>query len=194
MTALLVTDAQGVSKAWLLTQDASRLVQLVVQSDRSISGQSYALSPTPAIGQSVSGQVTTALNASPATISLTGVNASALSLTQTDDLSRPAVQTEISGLWRASLGGNTVIVQWSLDASGVLSGSTTTGCSYTGNITAMASTAAYNAQFVETCSDAVSTDFKGIAVLSPNKDGLTLVAVKSDESKAIAFFFTKTPV
>jgi hypothetical protein len=194
MTALLVPGTNGESTAWLLPQDASKLVKLVVRSDNSISGLSYALSPADANGQSVSGQITTALNASPASISLTGINASALSLTRTDDLSSQAIQADITGAWRATLGGNSVVIQWALEANGLLSGSSTTGCTYTGNLTPMAGTAAYNAQFVEKCSGSLTNDFRGIAVVSPAKDALTLVAVKADESKGAAFFFTKTPI
>jgi hypothetical protein len=194
MTALIVPGASGESNAWLLAHDASKLVKLVVRSDSSISGHSYALSQADANGLSVSGQITTALNASPASIGLTGINASALSLTRTDDLSSPAVQADIAGAWHATFGGKAVVLQWALDANGVLSGSSTTGCSYTGNLTAIVSTAVYNAQFVENCSGTLTNDFRGIAVASSDKDALTLVAVKADGSKGAAFFFTKVPI
>ena len=195
LTALVVPGVSGESNAWLLAQDASKLVKLVVRSDSSISGHSYALSQSDAIGLSVSGQVTTALNASPASISLTGINASALSLTRTDDLSSPAVLADITGAWRATLGGNAVVIQWALDANGALyASSSTTGCTYTGNLTPVVSTAAYNAQFVEICPGSLPQDFRGIAVVSSAKDALTLVAVKTDESKGVAFFFSRPPV
>jgi len=194
MTALLVPGANGESNAWLLAQDASQLVKLVVRSDSSISGGSYALSLGDAIGLNVSGQVTTALNASPASITLTGVNASALALTRTDGLNSPAVQADVTGSWRASMGINSVIIDWTLGANGVLSGSSTTGCNFTGNVTVMASTTVYNAEFVENCPGSLPKDFRGIAVISSAKDALTLVAVTADESKGAAFFFYRPPV
>ena len=62
-TAVVVPDANGAANAWLLAQDASRLVKLVVRSDSSANGKSYALGQGNATGQAVTGQVNAALAA-----------------------------------------------------------------------------------------------------------------------------------
>lgn len=191
MTALLVPGVGGESTAWLLAHDASKLVKLVVRSDRSISGHSFELSQADANGLSVRGQITTALNANPASISLTGINASTLSLTRTDDLSSTVILADITGAWRATLDSKSVALQWSLDANGVLLGSSTSGCTYMGKLTDMVDTGVYAVQFVESCSVSLTNDYRGVATLNPAKDALTLVAVRADDSKGTALFFTK---
>src|SRR6218665_2259951 len=54
MTAVVLPDAWGTTaSAWLLANDASRLVKLVLFSDSSANGTSYTLAPTNTDGQSV---------------------------------------------------------------------------------------------------------------------------------------------
>lgn len=104
MTIFVVPDATGTASAWLLAQDVSRLAKLVVRSDSSANGKSYALSQGNATRQVVTGQVTTALAASPKSISFTGGNAAVQALTQSDTLSTSAVQAEVVGTWSSSSG------------------------------------------------------------------------------------------
>jgi len=192
MTAVVVPDAAGsTASAWLLAQDASRLVKLVVRSDSSANGKSYALSQGNATAQPVTGQVTTALAASPKSISFTGVNTSALALSQSDALSAAAVQAEAAGTWSATSGGNAQTTQWGITATGSMTGSSTTGCTYAGAVAAIASTAAYSVQFTESCPDGVKTTFNGIATLNAPKSGLTVVVTSADEARGAAVFFSK---
>lgn len=188
-TAVVVPEANGTASAWLLAQDASRLVKLVVRSDSSANGKSYALGQANATGQAVTGQVNAALAASPKTIAFTGLNTG--TLTQSDALATPAVQTEVQGNWSATLGGNAQTVQWSLAATGSMTGSSTTGCSYTGNVAAMASTAAYSVSFNESCADGSKTAFSGVGTLNVAKNGLTVVVTSADETRGTAVFFAK---
>lgn len=191
MTAVVVPDTSSTASAWLLAQDASRLVKLVVRSDSSANGKSYSLSQGNATGQTVTGQVTAALAASPKSISLTGVNAAALALTQSDALSTPAVQADAAGTWSSTSGGNAQTTQWSITSTGSMTGSSTTGCMYAGGITAFASTTAYSVQINESCPDGVKTSFNGIATLNAQKSGLTVVVTSADETKGAAVFFSK---
>jgi len=161
-TAVVVPDANGAANAWLLAQDASRLVKLVVRSDSSANGKSYALGQSNATGQAVTSQVNTALMASPKTIAFTGLNTG--TLTQSDALATPAVQAEVQGNWSATLAGNAQTVQWSL---------TTTG------------------NFNESCADGSKTAFSGVGTLSAAKNGLTVVVTSADESRGAAVFFAK---
>jgi len=191
VTAVVVPEASGTASAWLLAQDASRLVKLVVRGDSSATGKSYALSQGNATGQAVTGQVTTALASTPKSISFTGINAGTLALSQSDSLATPAVQADAAGAWSATLGGNAQTIQWSVTAAGGLAGSSTTGCSYAGNLVAIANTAAYSVQFNESCPDGAKTTFGGIATLNAQKTGLTAVMTSADEIKGAAVFFSK---
>lgn len=191
VTAVVVPDASGTASAWLLNQDASRLVKLVVRSDSSANGKSYALGQGNAAGQGVTGQVSAALAASPKSLSFTGVNASALNLTQADALSASAVQSDATGTWSATSGGNAQTTQWTIASTGGVNGSSTTGCSYAGGVTAMANTAAYSVQINESCPDGAKTTFAGIATLNASKNGLTVVLTSADETRGAAVFFSK---
>lgn len=192
VTAVVVPDGAGTASAWLLQQDAMRLVKLVVRGDGSAIGKSYALGQTTiTTGQGVTGQVTAALTASPKSMVFTGVNASALNLTQTDALTAAAVQADAAGTWSATSGGNAQTTQWTVAPTGTVAGSSTTGCIYAGGITAMAGTAAYSAQINESCPDGAKTTFGGIATLNASKTGLTVVLTSADETRAAAVFFSK---
>lgn len=189
-TAVVVPDANGAANAWLLAQDASRLVKLVVKSDSSANGKSYALGQGNVAGQAVAGQVTTALAASPKSIAFTGLNTG--TLTQSDTLATPAVQADVVGNWSATSGGSAQTMQWSLNTTGSMTGTSTTGCTYAGSVAAIASTAAYSVSFSESCADGNKTAFNGVGTLNAAKNGLTVVVVTSaDETRGAAVFFVK---
>lgn len=191
VTAVVVPDGAGAASAWLLQQDATRLVKLVVRGDGSAIGKSYALGQTTTAGQGVTGQVTASLTASPKSMAFTGVNASALNLTQTDAMTAAAVQADAAGTWNATSGGNAQTTQWTVAPTGAVAGSSTTGCSYAGGITVLAGTAAYSAQINESCPDGAKTTFGGIATLNAAKTALTVVLTSADETRAAAVFFSK---
>lgn len=194
-TAVVLPDASGgTASAWVLAQDASRLVKLAVRGDGSAvgsaSGRSYALGGNAA-SQTVAGQVTAVLTATPKSMSVTGVNTGALALTQADAMTTPAVQGDAAGTWRAALGGNASSLQWALSAAGVLDGTSTTGCSYAGTVGAMAAASAYTVQFTESCADGSKTAFAGVGTLNPAKTGLTVAVTSTDESRGAALFLAK---
>mgnify|MGYP001401706721 CR=1 FL=1 len=188
-TAVVVPDANGAANAWLLAQDASRLVKLVVKSDSSANGKSYALGQGNVAGQAVAGQVTTALAASPKSIAFTGLNTG--TLTQSDTLATPAVQADVVGNWSATSGGSAQTMQWSLNTTGSMTGTSTTGCTYAGSVAAIASTAAYSVSFSESCADGNKTAFNGVGTLNAAKNGLTVVVTSADETRGAAVFFVK---
>ena len=191
VTALVVPDASGTASAWLLSQDATRLVKLVVRSDSSANGKSYSLSQSNATGQTVTGQVSATLTTSPKGIAFTGVNTTTLSLSQSDALGTAAAQAELAGTWSATSGGNAQTTQWSITSTGSTTGTSTTGCAYAGAVNAIASTAAYGVQVTESCPDGTKTTFTGIGSLNAAKNGLTVVLTSADETRGAAVFFSK---
>ncbi|MCW5238543.1 hypothetical protein D5047_20765 [Verminephrobacter eiseniae] len=190
MIAVVLPDASGTTaSAWLLANDASRLVKLVLFSDSSANGTSYTLAPTNTDGQSVTGTVTGTLTSSPKRMSLTGVSSTALAFDQSDALTTAAVQADAAKTWESIAGGNARTTTWTVASDGAISGSSTTGCSFTGKLTAMSSSNAFSAQFAESCSDGVTTNFSGIATVDAPKTRLTVTAITADTKKGVAIFF-----
>lgn len=189
--AIIVPDASGSASAWLLHKDASRMVKLLLRSDRSANGKSYEISQGNASGQAVTAQAAPNLTATPKSLTLTGVNTSALALSQSDAMSSAAVQADAAGTWKATLGGKAQTTEWTVAAAGTVSGHSTTGCSYAGSLTAMSSASAYKVQFDESCPDGSKTAFNGIATLETQKSLLTVAVTSADESRGNAVFFAK---
>ncbi|MBY0466058.1 MAG: hypothetical protein K2W33_14060, partial [Burkholderiales bacterium] len=74
-----------------------------------------------------------------------------------------------------------------------LSGTSTTGCTYSGQSTVVAAQSLYKVQFTETCSGTTPSTqtFNGVGTLSPDNTRLTVVATNVDETKAAALLFVK---
>lgn len=186
-TALGLPTSNASAAVWVLANDASRLVKLTAQDSGALTGKSYALGQQTA-ATAVTGQWSTPASRS---IALTGVVNGTLAFAQTDALTAPAVQADAIGTWKATAGGNAQTVAWTVAASGAVSGSSTTGCTYAGTLAAQANASVYIAAVREACSDGVTTQYNGIATLSPAKNALTMVATSADESVGVALFLSK---
>lgn len=186
-TAVGLPAGNASAVVWVLANDASRLAKVTVQDNGTLAGKAYTL------GQNTTAAAITGQWSVPSSqsINLTGVVNSTLAFSQTDALTTPAVQADAAGTWQATIGGNARTVTWVIAASGALSGSSTTGCSYTGNMAAMANASAYIATVKEACPDGVATQFNGIATLNPAKNALSMVASSADESVGVALFLSK---
>lgn len=186
-TAIGLPSSNASASIWILANDATRLVKLTAQDSGALTGKAYALGQSTS-ATNVIGQWSTSASKS---LSLTGLPGGALTLAQTDALTAASVQADVAGAWKATVGSNAQSVSWTVAASGAVSGSSTTGCTYTGTLIAMANASAYTAAFREACSDGVSTQFNGIATLSSAKNALSMVATSADESVGAALFFSK---
>ena len=188
-TGIVLPTSTGGTELWLLASDFSSLARLSLSTSGtdgvSASGKTYALpSSSSQLGQSASYSGTA--NLSNNSLSL---NSGTLLLTRSDELKTPASQSAISGNWRASVGGQSVTLAWSIGANGTLSGPGSSGCSYSGAITAR-SDAAYNASLTETCPNASALSFAGIATYRAAQGStaaaLTLALTRSDASQSQA--------
>ncbi len=188
-TALVLPAAAGGTELWMLSADLLSLARAQVTTSGSdgvqASGKTYTLpSSTSQVGQAASYSGTASLVNN--TVSL---EAGALQFTRTDDLTAPSSQSAITGNWTASVGGQTVTLAWAIAANGALSGPSSTGCSYSGNISARSDAAAYNASLTETC-NSVSSSFSGIATYRASAGStpaaLTLVMTSADASQSQA--------
>jgi hypothetical protein len=182
-TAIVVPEG-GNAGAWVLANDASRLVRLVLRSDSTAEGKSYVLNPAGTAAVDVMGSFTTDLAASPIGLTINGVPAVTLALTQSANLAVAAVQGDVAGTWAATLGGGAQTTTWVVTGSGFMTGSSTTGCTYTGSVLAMANTAAYDVSFNETCPPGVTTAFSGIATVNPASPASSVLAVVSTNTDA----------
>lgn len=188
-TAIGLPASSASAPVWLLANDATRLLKLTAQDNGTLTGKAYTLGQTSAAA-AINGQWSTSASTSKS-LMLSGLPGGALTLAQTDPLTAASVQADVAGTWKATAGGNAQTVSWTVAASGAVSGSSTTGCTYTGTLTAMGNASAYTAAFRETCSDGASTQFNGIATLNSTKNALSVVATSADESVGAALFLSK---
>ncbi|MBV7541660.1 hypothetical protein [Acidovorax sp. sic0104] len=186
-TAIGLPSSGGSAALWVLANDASRLVKLSAQDSGALTGKSYALGQRVA-ATNIAGQWSASASRS---LGLTGVVNGSLALAQADALTAAAAQADAAGTWKATTGGNAQTVTWTVAASGAVSGSSTTGCTYTGTLAAQANVTVYTAAVRESCSDGVSTQYNGVATLNPARNALTMVATSADESVGVALFLSK---
>lgn len=190
-TALVVPDSTttNTATAWLLAQDASRLVKVSATSGQSANGKSYDLAnPGSTATDIASGTYTANLSVSPNSISFANVLGASLSLTQSDPLRGAVAYADAVGTWKASAGA--VDVTWTLSGTGALSGSSTSGCRYSGSATTPTAVKLYRISFTETCS-ATSNVFAGIASLNTEGTRLTVVTTTNGDARGSALFFVK---
>lgn len=82
---------------------------------------------------------------------------------------------------------------WTVSATGTITGNSSTGCTYTGQLTERAERkAVMEASITETCVDAV-TKLQGISTLNTEKTQWNLVATTSDETNALILSLATTP-
>jgi hypothetical protein len=186
-TAIGLPAANASAAIWILANDASRLMKLSAQDSGALTGKAYVLGQNTA-ATVVNGQWSTSASKA---MTLTGLPSGTLALAQTDAFTSAAVQADVAGAWKATVGSNAQSVSWAVATSGAVSGSSTTGCTYAGTLAAMTNASAYTASVKETCSDGVSTQLNGIATLNSAKDALSMVATNADESVGVALFFSK---
>jgi hypothetical protein len=190
-TALVVPDSGAkTATAWLLAQDASRLIKAVATEARTANGWRYDLSQGGTGTAIASGTLSADLTASPKSVSFTNLTDVTLTLTQSDSLNAAAVQAELTGSWKASAGA--VDISWAVNDTGTVTGSSTTGCIYAGTLVAQGTVTAYRLGITETCAGSVTT-LQGVATLATDKARLTAVATANSDAKGTALFFTKQP-
>lgn len=191
-TAIVVPDSSSnatSATAWILANDASRLVKASASTTQSATGKNYDLAnPANAATDITAGSYSANLGASPKSITFSNVLGSTLTLTQSDAMSGVAANVDASGTWKASAGA--VDITWTLTDAGAITGSSTAGCSYTGNTTTPTTVKLYRVSFTETCSG-TATAFSGIATVNTDKTRLTVTATTTADAKGTALFFVK---
>lgn len=187
-TVLVVPSSAGAHQAWAVSSAGDRLAKLSLSATNVVTGKRYdlsanALTPTEA----VTGTATLAGPASSASLSLPGLatlSTTATPLSRTDRLTETTTLAAISGTWSGSFDAGVRTATWTINGSGALSGSSSTGCTYTGSFAARSDSPVFDVSFTQTCGAPTSTvtSFSGIARRSSASANLTVVAVSTDET------------
>jgi hypothetical protein len=200
-------NTPAVDTVWALAQDASTLIKLkangTAQTAGAVTGNVYTLgtsSVTAVTGGSYTLQ-TSAGNASVPQMSLQPVLGTTALFDRTDVMGTALTATQANGKWQADLG--TVKVNWTVQSAATssttattnLSGTSTSGCTYSGQSTVVATQSLYKVQFTETCSGTTpaTQTFAGIGTLNADSTRLTVVATNEAETRAAALLFVKQP-
>lgn len=94
-----------------------------------------------------------------------------------------AVLSDYAGSWTATLGSG--VVNWTISTTGALSGTRTTGCTYSGQLGLRAENkAVVDAAVAESCAGSV-TSLSGVGVLNADKSRISLFMTSADEASAV---------
>jgi hypothetical protein len=211
-TAIMVPAPTGASNpavdtVWALAQDATTLIKLkangAVQTAGAVTGNVYTLA-TSSVSAVSSASYTIQSTASGQQMSVQPVLGTTVVFNRTDVMSTALRADQANGRWLADLGA--AKVNWTVQSANAsaaattatanLSGTSTTGCTYSGQSTAVATQSLYKVQFTETCSGSTTPatqTFTGIGTLSADSTRLTVVATNEADTRAIALIFNKQP-
>ena len=192
LTALVLPPQAGNATVWVLSQDATALSKLAITGTTTLSaaGKSYSLNTTPQTNADVTTPVSVSLTSSPKTLTLLSFGGAQANLSQLDVLTTTAALDDVATTWTASVGQESVQTTWSVATDGKITGSSTSGCAWTGTLTTTAGLGLYSYSATEDCSG-TQTVVKGIASLNPDKDHLTAVGTSVDATRGLALFFKK---
>lgn len=178
---------------WVLSPDVSTLYKLRIdgtaRGSAAVTGHVFALdAATPALP--ISSASYSVSSAGPQQLNLNGLPAvSALSLQHGGDTMPTALTaSQAAGAWQASQGDD-LQVDWSIDGLALL-GSSTSGCSYSGALSLVTGMGIYKVAFTETCGETV-LQMSGVATVTADGSGLTVVATDADDTVATALLFSR---
>jgi hypothetical protein len=205
-TAVVVPAPTGVNTPavdtlWALAQDATTLIKLKangpVQTAGALTGSVYTLG-TSSVTAVSGASYTIQASATGQQVSIQPLLSTTALFDRTDAMSMALTASQANGKWQADLG--TVKVNWSVQSAATgtnnLSGTSTSGCTYSGRSTVVATQSLYRVEFTETCpgSGTLSIqNFNGIGTLAPDNTRLTVVAANETETRAAALLFVKQP-
>lgn len=200
-------NTPAVDTVWALAQDASSLMKLkvngAIQTAGAVTGSVYTLgtaSVTPISGGSYSVISTAATPTSAAVqqFSIQPLLGTTALFERADAMSTALTASQANGKWQADLGAAKVnlTIDTAAPNANNLSGTSTTGCTYSGQSTVVSTQSLYKIQLTETCSGGTTPvihNFTGIATISPDNTRLTVVGTNEAETRAAALLFVKQP-
>lgn len=156
------------------------------------SGSYYRLSDGVRSAVSASGTASTAGAGSLKGTATVGTNAaSTFNWTKAStSFTTQAQQSAVTGTWRGTAGGNTVQITWTISAAGAVTGTSTTGCNYTGTVTPATGVAVYNVAVSEDCAGTVKA-MAGVATVAATAPQLRVVFTADAGAQGGLISFTK---
>lgn len=199
-TAIAVPASSGantpvVDTIWGLAQDGSALYKLQTNGAAgaagTVTGKRYTLG-TSAVAVVTPGSysISTTLGTQ---LTLQSALGEPVSFTRSDAMSAALRADQANGRWRAVLGS--IEVNWTVQSAGStnnLSGTSTSGCTYSGTSAVVASQSLYRVDFSENCAGTVQA-YVGVATMTSDDSRLTVVATSADESRGVALLFARQP-
>lgn len=130
--------------------------------------------------------------ASKATLTVSGQASTTYTLAYNKFYETPARLSDVAGRWNASFGSGSVQLALDFSATGTLSGSSSTGCSYSGSVVPHpASIAVFNLNLAETCPGTPAQQFAGIATLNEARTQLSAAFTTPSQSAGGLFLATR---
>jgi hypothetical protein len=185
-------------QAWVVYEVASgaaSTVNALAQAQLSLNGSAYSSVgkyfslpfATGAVAQdyNLSGTLSIA-SSSALTSSVTVGSGAATTVTWIIDkaYATPATQISVQGSWRGAQGSDSL--SWDVDKDGKLTGTSTTGCTYSGSIKPNVNpVAVLDVALTETCAGTAKT-LSGIATLNAAKTGLSLAYTSGSGASMLA--------
>lgn len=145
-------------------------------------GSTTPATTTDAVSLSASAVSKTSLSGS-MTSTATGTPAEPFSLAYQSRYDTPVTLASFAGnTWTATLGPGTL--NWSIDSSGKITGTRTTGCTYSGNISLRTEAKAVaNVAITESCP--AVTQLSGVAIKTPDNTGITLLLTTTGDAQGV---------
>lgn len=189
-TASGVFLADGPAMLVLQSNTASTLVMGMTANNANaftLSGRSYGLGTGGSSAYSSSGTV---VPKSTLDIGAAG-NTPAYQLAYNAAYERPAQLSDIAGRWVARFSGGTLTLTLDFAANGAVSGTNTSGCTYSGTVAPHGNVAVFDLSLREACVGTAAVQFNGYATLNEARTTLSVGAVSSDQATATAFQATR---
>jgi hypothetical protein len=98
------------------------------------------------------------------TVTVSGNAATSFTWASVAGFTTQSLASDVVGTWNGSAGGGAVQVSWAINASGTVTGTSTTGCTYSGTLRPSTGTAVYDVAVAENCAGTVR-NMSGIATL-----------------------------
>ncbi len=157
----------------------------------SVSGRSYNLATGVVSSAGLSGILVPKASLSVAATS----NSPAYTLTYNKAYETPAKLADVAGRWSATRGAGAVQLSLDISASGALTGSSSTACTYAGTLTPHANAiAVFNLSLTETCLGTPAQTYSGIATTNTATNGLSMAFTTADQATGSAIQATRVPV
>lgn len=160
----------------------------VSQPTFSVSGRSYNLFAGTSAAYSAGGTVTPK-----STLSFSGSGLTPpYTLSYNAAYEVPANLADVTGRWQAAFSGGTLTLTLNVAATGSVSGSNSSGCSYTGSMAPHAGgIAVFDLSLTETCPSTPATTLSGIATLNTAKTVLSAALATASQTSGAAFQATR---